>query len=172
MRKGTVWGRWQYDSIFIMTMFNLLSANVQMYNITPHIQQVTYYKQRVSNSPFSHSQSHNIVHMDKIEQREMLRAMGLATAIHIHTHVTYCSVPGKRPLSGKHPCTAFQWASAHVGQNSELCLSAHGRLPETLQYSYTCVQGSSQSAVPPTVIRIMQLYGSMHRHLPRLMTYY
>ena len=86
--------------------------------------------------------------MDKIEQREMFRAVGLATAIHIHTHVTYRSVPGKRPLSGKHPCTAFQWASAHVGQNRELCLSAHGRLPETLRYSYTCVHTLNMHTLP------------------------
>ena len=59
----------------------------------------------------------------------------------------YCSVPGKCPLPGKHPCTcsSFQgvnvaasmqtygsyiyMVSAHAGQNRELCLSAHGCLP-------------------------------------------
>jgi hypothetical protein len=55
----------------------------------------------------------------------------------------YCSVPGKGPLPGKRPCIAFQGVnvaasnfisriSTHVGQNRELCLSAHGHLPGTL----------------------------------------
>ena len=50
----------------------------------------------------------------------------------------YHSVPGKRPLPGKRPCTSFQWVlsiaasmdiisrvGAHAGQNRELCLSTH-----------------------------------------------
>ena len=71
----------------------------------------------------------------------------------------YCSIPGKHPLPGKHPCTKFQGINvaasilaskilygyyipgknAHVDQNCELCLSAHGCLPGTLRYVGTCM---------------------------------
>ena len=69
--------------------------------------------------------------------------------------VNYRSVPGKRPPPGaKRPGTSFQgvnvatygsmevipWVSAHVGQNCDLCLSAHGHLPGTLRYNNTHVQ--------------------------------
>ena len=61
--------------------------------------------------------------------------------------IVHRSVPDKRPLPGKCPCTTFQgttvavlykcvefWSqvSVHAAQTCELCLSAHGRLPGTL----------------------------------------
>ena len=48
------------------------------------------------------------------------------------------SIPGKRPYStfqGVNIAASMQFmslVSAHVGQNCELCLSVHGRLPGTL----------------------------------------
>ena len=59
---------------------------------------------------------------------------------------TYRSVPGKHPLPGKHPCTPFrgvnvaasiQMYAIYMGQNRELCLSTHGRLPGTLWYVHS-----------------------------------
>ena len=65
---------------------------------------------------------------------------------------TCCSIPGKRPLPGKCPCTTFQGATVAAsiqtykilipgkpGQNRELCLSAHGLTRDTTVYTlYMC----------------------------------
>ena len=88
-------------------------------------------------------------------RRELVQTYVLATVHAIIEHNDnlqvwyYCnsSVPGKRPLLGKHPCTALPrnqctnmwkffsfWVSPHVGQSCDLCLSAHEQLPWTLRY--------------------------------------
>ena len=70
---------------------------------------------------------------------------------HIITYM-YSSVQGKRPLLGKHPCTAFQGATVaasiqtfgilitNMGQNCKLCLSTHGRLSRTQWYMHRACQ--------------------------------
>ena len=49
--------------------------------------------------------------------------------------------------------------SAHMGQNGELCLSAHGRLPGTLRYNIISRLAQSEGNLLLHIVQFCQLFG-------------
>ena len=49
-------------------------------------------------------------------------------------------------------------ASAHAGQNHDVCLSVHGRLPGTLRYTYVLVDSVYTSSAVTFVNAVLWLF--------------